>query len=74
MKRDKEHIRNLLTVIQSAWEENPELRLGQLISNSLDVIGKSRIDIFYVEDRLIGAGLVAFLEKFRSQGKEDGTQ
>ena len=33
--------------ILSAWKENPDLRLGQLIMNAIDPKGP---DLFYLED------------------------
>jgi len=43
--RDPKRIPVLLAKIQAFWEKNPDLRLGQLVSN---LAGNE--DVFYVED------------------------
>lgn len=48
----------ILGELGGVWLEHPELRLGQLIVNAVDVQG-SRADVFYVGDDVIAAGLLA---------------
>lgn len=48
----------ILGELGSVWLERPELRLGQLIVNAIDLQG-SRADVFYVGDDVIAAGLLA---------------
>jgi len=43
--RDPKRIPKVLAKIQAYWERNPDLRLGQLVSN---LAGNE--DVFYVED------------------------
>lgn len=46
--RDKDRINIILLKLKRIWEENPDLRFGQLISNIYSELGYS--DPFYVED------------------------
>jgi len=51
MPRDPNRIPKILTLIQTAWEEFPDQRLGQLIVN---VVGNaSKTDLFYIEDDVL---------------------
>jgi uncharacterized protein YihD (DUF1040 family) len=45
MARDPKRIPKVIAVLQQAWERNPDLRLGQLISNATNAE-----DFFYYED------------------------
>jgi len=44
--RSKERILGVLKELQSLWEKYPDLRLGQLLLNSV----KSEQELFYIED------------------------
>ena len=48
MKRDPKRISPTLDRLKRVWQRHPELRLGQLISNTMN--GK---DIYYIEDELL---------------------
>jgi uncharacterized protein YihD (DUF1040 family) len=45
--RDLKRIPEILDGIKKIWEEHPDLRLGQLISNMSD---RSPWPLFYIED------------------------
>lgn len=45
--RDPDRIPEVLASVRRAWQANPDLRLGQLISNLSHELGR---DEFYVED------------------------
>ena len=44
--RDPERIPNLLARLERVWKAHPDLRLGQLISNT----AKDEFTLFYIED------------------------
>jgi uncharacterized protein YihD (DUF1040 family) len=49
--RDPERINRILNLIDHIWNKYPDLRLCQLISNTIKVGGQYTVrDIFYVED------------------------
>lgn len=52
------HIAAMVGELAGVWLEHPELRLGQLIVNAIDLQG-ARADVFYVGDDVIAAGLLA---------------
>lgn len=63
--RDPNRILTLIEVLLAYWEENPDLRLGQIISNINDSkygISKER-DIFYLEDEEIINALRELIKK-----------
>ena len=43
--RDPKRIRPIIEKLALAWEQNPDMRLGQLINSLSD-----HIDVFYIED------------------------
>jgi hypothetical protein len=45
--RDPNRIRALLRFIEKIWTENPGLRLGQLIDNTM---GANSTELYYIED------------------------
>jgi uncharacterized protein YihD (DUF1040 family) len=49
MPRDPNRIPEILTLVQKAWEELPDLRLGQLLMN----VTGNRDGIYYVEDDVL---------------------
>ena len=53
--RNPKRINTILELIKTIWEKNPELRLGQLIGNSLPTeVGFNglyrSVDTYYLED------------------------
>lgn len=58
MQRDPKRIKRILSLIGDIWEENPDLRLLQLLENVLKTTGKnapktSGTGTFYYEDYLL---------------------
>lgn len=49
--RDPKRIKSILTKLEEYWENNPDLRLGQIIFNFTRMAGYT--DVFYVEDNII---------------------
>ena len=45
--RDPNRIPEVLAALEKAWKANPELRLGQLLSN---LMGVGPRDLFFIED------------------------
>ena len=48
MSRDPNRIRHIVATLEAAWQQNPDLRLGQLVHVAA-TSGQDR-DPFYVED------------------------
>jgi len=44
--RDPKRIKRILKLVEKIWEENPDLRLTQLIMNALEM----NQDPYYIED------------------------
>jgi len=61
MKRTPEQIDDRISVISASWKMNPDLRLGQLLTNSLPMGSV----LYYVED----AGLMFHLGELVSETK-----
>ena len=52
--RDPHRIDTIINSLRAAWHRNPELRLGQLVSNlAVGVIPGSGGDPFYIEDEVL---------------------
>ena len=47
--------------VLDAWHSNPDLRLGQLISNACHLWRQS--DVFYIEDEALVAALDEFVKQ-----------
>lgn len=45
--RDPKRIDKIMTLINSLWHQNPDLRLTQLIIN---VVGPTKTDLYYIDD------------------------
>lgn len=59
--RDPKRIRKFCNRLATAWEQVPDWRFGQLISNVLgDYVAKTGRDIFFPEDEEI----ISFFEKY----------
>ena len=62
--RDPNRIDPLLELLGRAWKADPDLRLGQLITNAASMGGwTNRNDVFNVEDDLVEDGLRQKVEK-----------
>ena len=48
--RDKKRINQILGTLALIWEENPDLRLGQIIGNALILHDGPSVPLYYVED------------------------
>lgn len=60
LPRDPSRIVPILNELENIWINNPQLRLGQIISNAC---AQNGIDIFYVEDDVMLEGLKALQQK-----------
>lgn len=60
--RDPKRITNILKSLESAWEDNYDLRLGQLIENALSR-SKSKTSLLLVEDDILLQGIETFIDK-----------
>lgn len=58
MPRDPNRIPEILTLIQKAWTEFPDLRFGQLLMN----VTSNRDNVYYVEDDVLKDDLEEWLE------------
>lgn len=58
--RDKNRIKPLLEKIEKYWLQNPDLRLGQLISN---LNYPNSTDIYFIEDNVLEYCLDEMLSK-----------
>lgn len=63
MPRDPKRIKEILTELERVWNDNPDLRFGQLISNLFENIHGA--SLFYTEDD-------KFLNALRSKCKDCG--
>lgn len=62
--RDPNRIPRIIEKLQRFWEQNPDLRLGQLIDNAkYSCPQASKSDIFCVEDDMIEEGLDFLIER-----------
>lgn len=61
--RDKNRIKPFMEEITKYWEEVPDWRFGQLISNVLDML---TVDKFFLEDEEV---LEVFRKYFKKGGK-----
>lgn len=51
--RDPERIEPILEIIRFYWNQNPELRLMQLLFNAAKLQNPTRDDFFYLEDEAL---------------------
>ncbi len=58
--RDPRRIERIIRLIYMYWTKNPDLRLGQLIKNSMDF---QDAPIYYIEDDLLEQRLKENYEK-----------
>lgn len=66
--RDKERIKRIIAKLSLLWEEMPDMRFCQLVSNIAN-----RNDIFYIEDTEFEKLLDEMYDRFlvvKPQGKE----
>lgn len=59
--REPERIEEMLSVLRAVWEQNPDLRLGQLLVNAVRP-EEPCPEVFYVED----ASLLEGLRRYRN--------
>ena len=66
--RDPNRIDHVLGVLKRVWQQQPDLRLCQLISNAVGMATKEETtDCFYIEDETVLKGLELYIEEiFRS--------
>ena len=62
--RDPKRIPEILGLLQKIWAYCPDLRLGQIIRNAIDVD-----DLFYIEDDKMIEGLKYFLKVCEGEHK-----
>ena len=58
--RDVDRIEKILHVLETIWRDNPDLRLGQIITNA---VPPDAFDLYYIDDQTVLQGL----EYFKSQ-------
>lgn len=51
VSRDPNRISHIISLLQKAWEKNPDWRLGQLFENLKRYSGKD--DLFFIEDGMM---------------------
>lgn len=56
VQRDPNRIEPTLRILEAVWKENPDWRLGQLISNA-SYYATEHLDPFYVEDDTLVDGI-----------------
>jgi hypothetical protein len=60
--RNPERITSMLDALRLVWEQNPDWRLGQLISNVVQTRYRGQeTDLFFVEDGLMEKALLTQL-------------
>jgi uncharacterized protein YihD (DUF1040 family) len=64
--KDPKRIKPMMEIIRGIWEQNPDLRLGQLIENACPEI--KTIGSFYIEDEHLLKGLKAYAKKGKTNG------
>lgn len=64
-KRDPKRIDRIIDKIREFWKKNPDLRLGQIVSNSAFLMGRveDANTIFYIEDNELEAGLNKLIDE-----------
>lgn len=67
--RDPKRIAYILKSLELAWQNNYDLRLGQLIENSLSR-SKSKASLLLVEDDILLEGIETFIDKCPNCSKE----
>lgn len=66
--RDKNRIKRIIEKLQTFWENNPDLRFNQFVSNANESV-VSRGDFFHVEDDKFEQGLDFLIE--HQNGRKD---
>lgn len=64
--RDPKRIKKIIGLLQLYWEDHPDLRLGQIISNCVRLHdGRLNCDPFYIEDNDMEKALLASIDRDR---------
>lgn len=62
--RDPARIDKILKLLENYWKLNPDLRLGQIVSNMASLHRNWLVkDTFYTEDEVVEEGLIKMGEK-----------
>lgn len=64
--RDPNRIPEIMERIREVWEQEPDLRLGQLILNACRNKTSAWPDVFSVEDEVLLQGLEEYSERLKS--------
>ena len=66
-----EEKQEVLDVLAAAWAKYPELRLGQLLSNSMHHLPKPHACLFNIEDKTVQGVLEKYLagEPYPTEGR-----
>lgn len=67
--RDPERIPHVCQMVQDLWQFHPDWRLGQLIYNVMRVELGPGFNMFAIEDDVIEAGLLRWLEMAYYKGE-----
>lgn len=65
--RDPERIDAMLDLIREVWQDNPVLRLGQLIMKAARMREPTTENIFYIEDGSLAKGLRRYIELVKTK-------
>ena len=57
--RDPERIDAVLTALRTYWEQNPDLRLAQIVGNAADSVGYPRGAAYFMEDSVLVTEVIA---------------
>lgn len=63
----QEHKEKLIEAILNSWEKCPELRLGQLIVNSIRNTQLSNAPLFYINDHDLESMIIDFANRIGNQ-------
>ena len=61
--RNPERIPEVLRMLETAWKQSPDMRLGQIICSAGTLGDKYSVDPFYIEDDLMVIGLAKLIEQ-----------
>lgn len=64
-------IEETLAILRNVWNEFPQLRLTQLLSNAAVSNGWNQLDLFYVEDEIMRTALKKFVRESKEREKNN---